>query len=112
MENWRKLLLELIKNIQVIVTAILQLPPDQVTVFFPADLVQEGLGEELVTEVCGLFDLPSRTNKVKKELIEAIVLTLGNFVNGHLTQCQKVECYIASTVTPEACSMLEIQRDG
>jgi hypothetical protein len=44
----------------------LGLTKDQVSVFFPRDAIQEGLGEEIIIFVDGLFEKPERTANVRK----------------------------------------------
>jgi hypothetical protein len=50
----------------------LGLTKEQVTVFFPTDLMQIRLGEEIVVEVVGLFEKPECTHEVRQELAELV----------------------------------------
>lgn len=49
----------------------LQITPGQVTVFFPADRVQKGLGEEIILQIEGLYERPERTPEVLNRLAAA-----------------------------------------
>ena len=74
------------KSLRAIVANVTELGliKDQVKVFFPPDLLQEGLGEEIIIEIKGLFDKPKeRTNEVRNRL------------------CEKVGC-VATAFFPEA----------
>jgi len=73
---------------------ILRIPGNDVSVFFPADLVQEGLGEELVCVVDGLFEKPERTPELREIMASAIKSTLVAFATEHLSQCCKVEVIV------------------
>ena len=95
--------------IQIIKTAVAQLPvlgipEDEVFVFFPPDLVREGLGEELIAEITGLFDKPERTSEVLKTLTDAIADQLQIFASTHLPQCGSTEAFIVSMLDPKALS--------
>ncbi|MFH1967990.1 MAG: hypothetical protein ABIJ84_01230 [bacterium] len=70
------------------------LSPEAVSVFFPADLVEVGLGEELVCLVQGLFENPKRTTEFRRHLAEAILVFLSYFARCHLSQCKKVEVFV------------------
>ena len=67
---------------------------NDVTVFFPTDLVQEGLGEEVMVFVRGLFDKPQRTAHVRCRLAEAIVDCCTGILAPVLMNLAKVECFI------------------
>lgn len=73
----------------------LLLDPSEVSVFFPADLVQEGLGEELICMVDGLFEKPERTMEIRNLLAGSINRVLVNFALERLPQCLKVEVIIS-----------------
>lgn len=47
-------------------TPELELTKDQVSVFFPRDMIQKGLGEEIIIFVDGFFEKPKRTAEVRK----------------------------------------------
>ena len=51
----------LMKSLKSQVAVMLGISSEQVTIFFPTDLLQEGLGEEIIITVEGLFSLPDRT---------------------------------------------------
>ena len=82
----------LIGQLQSVTGSALNLPQSEVTVFFPADLCQQGLGEELVCFIDGLFEKPDRTSEVRRRLAQAIWEALANFVVfNFLSKCGKVE---------------------
>jgi len=72
----------------------LTIDPEGVSVFFPSDLLQRGLGEELVCIVDGLFENPDRTNSVRQRLAEAIARALRAFAQDCLPKCEKVEAIL------------------
>ena len=76
----------------------------EVSVFYPVDLEQEGLGEELIAEISLLFVKPERTNEVLTNLREAVTTCLQGFAFSYLSQCSYVETAITSMVMPEDCS--------
>lgn len=89
-------LTQLIEYIQLTVSSIsaLMLSPNQVSVFLPPDLVKEGLGEELIVWVTGLFDLPERNQEVLDELAEKVLAKLMEFASIKLPQCQLIEVFV------------------
>ena len=50
----------------------LNLTKEQVSCFFPADLMNNGLGEEIIMFVEGLFEKPERTEEVRKVLSDKL----------------------------------------
>ncbi|MDD5547899.1 MAG: hypothetical protein PHN74_03365 [Candidatus Pacebacteria bacterium] len=50
----------------------LRLKKEDVIVFFPKDLVEEGLGEEIIIFVKGLYEKPERTDGVLKNLAKVL----------------------------------------
>jgi hypothetical protein len=61
---------------------------DAITVLFPSDRMEWGLGDEIVAEVA-IFNKPERTEEVRAKLAETIGMLLhGNFPNA------KIECFI------------------
>ncbi len=87
----RVLLDSLIGLIQRAAAKPLALQPGDVSVFFPTDLVQMGLGEELVCLVDGLFVKPERTTEVRQRVFDAVKDVLRGFAERHLSKCKKVE---------------------
>lgn len=95
-------LVGLIKRIQNAVAAlpVFEIPAEEVTVFFPCDRVDEGLGEELVCEIKGLY----RKNKMAPStfvLRETVGAQLQKFAENHLPQCREVEVLPTTTMEPE-----------
>ncbi len=88
-----------VSKLQVEVAASLELEPSEVSVFMPADLMQKGLGEELICIVQGLFERPERTNEVRWRMAAVIRECLYLFVHDHsfgtpLENCRKVEVIV------------------
>lgn len=78
------------EDLRVIVTSVkaLGVTKDQVSVFFPPDRLKEGLGEEIIVFLKGLFNLPERTKEVRKVLAKVVVATIrSNFPNTKLIEC-------------------------
>ncbi len=57
----------------------LKISTDNISVFFPPDLVSAGLGEEIVVMVEGLFDKPERTTEVRQDLANRLALLVYEF---------------------------------
>lgn len=68
-----------------------ELVAEQVSVFYPADQMSEGLGEELILMVDGFFALPKRTFKLRTEWTDALRDILVDFAKEHVRHCSKVE---------------------
>jgi len=62
------------------------------TVFFPADRMEYGLGEEVICFVRGLFTKPERTDEVRNCLAEAV----GKVLRKHFPTALLVECIVES----------------
>lgn len=77
----------------------LGLIPKQVSVYFPADLVDDMFGEELIVCVLGLFQAPKgkpvRDEPLCSRMNMAIGQELVNFVTEHIPKCQKIEVFLA-----------------
>ncbi len=67
---------------------------NQVSVFIPSDVVQQGLGEELICIVEGLFAKPERTKEVLDQLALKIRETLETFAGAHLPRCVSFEVFV------------------
>ncbi|MFH1433500.1 MAG: hypothetical protein ABIG32_01230, partial [Candidatus Uhrbacteria bacterium] len=74
--------------------AALGVTKEQVTVLFPMDLCQVGLGEELIAEFVGLFDKPERTHEVLGHLAQTVNQVLINFAAKNLEQCKFCETIV------------------
>jgi phenylpyruvate tautomerase PptA (4-oxalocrotonate tautomerase family) len=61
---------------------------NDVTVLFPSDRMEWGLGEEIIAEV-GIFNKPERTEEVRAKLAEKI----GQLLHGYFPSA-KIECFI------------------
>jgi len=86
---------KLIDWLQRAVGSSLMLAPSEVSVFFPVDIVQRGLGEELVCIIEGLFERSERTPNVRQALSEIIRDELRTFARKYLPQCVKIEVMIS-----------------
>lgn len=74
----------------VIGIAELELKLDEISVFCPRDLVQKGLGEEVIVFVEGLFDKPERTAVVRQNLAAAVV----GVMRSYFPFVSLVECFV------------------
>ena len=63
---------------------------EQVSIFFPQDLMAQGLGEEIIVFVDGLTEKPERTEQVKRKL----VLNLVDEAHQSFPKATLVECII------------------
>lgn len=63
---------------------------DQVSVFFPPDRLKNGLGEEIIIFVKGLFQRPERTEKVRQNLAKIVAKTVKSF----FPKTNTVECFV------------------
>jgi hypothetical protein len=73
-----------------------KLTAQQVTVFYPADCLDEGLGEEVIVFVEGLFKKPERTREVRQQWADSLRDLIILFAKHHLPQCQLVEVLVRS----------------
>ena len=65
----------------------LKLTEEQVSAFFPADLLQEGLGEEIIFFVFGLLAKPERTSEVRNNLAQKLAATAKVYFPEAMTEC-------------------------
>jgi len=61
---------------------------DAITVLFPSDRMEWGLGDEIVAEVA-IFNKPERTDEVRARLAK----TIGTLLHGNFPSA-KIECFI------------------
>ncbi len=78
----------------------LELEASQVSVFFPRDLVQLGLGEEVIVSIQGLFEKPGRTPEIRQHLALSVASVIENFAWKYLPQCKLVEVSV-NTFNPQ-----------
>jgi len=98
-------------NLQTSVSNIkaLGLDPSEVSVFLPPDLVQLGLGEELICIVKGLFQKPERTTYVRQLLAVSVRDCLIEFARNCVPNCRKVEAIIDRfNQDTDGCTMCNI----
>lgn len=69
----------------------LGLRANSVTCLFPPDMMRYGLGEEIIIEVTGLFEMPQRTKAVRQALAEALGKTVES-----MFPVARIECFIVS----------------
>lgn len=90
---------------------VLGIKGSEVSVFYPTDLQQKGLGEELIARIDGLFIKPERTPEVLAGLRAAVQDCLLTFACQSVPQCTYVETFIASMVKPEDCSVNRLRTE-
>lgn len=97
-EAHRRVLLELCSALQQRCASLpqLKIKPNQVTVFFPTDQLQAGLGEEIIVEVSGLFEQPERDEIVRQALARLIAETIETKLSWRLPQLAMIEVFIQS----------------
>ena len=74
----------------------LHLTPEQISVFFPPDLLPEVRGHELIVCVEGLFAKLERTTPVVNKLSGEIMHVIGKYAVKYLESCQLVEVFVQS----------------
>ncbi|MFH1711619.1 MAG: hypothetical protein ABH846_00075 [Patescibacteria group bacterium] len=86
------LLVHLIETLQLDVASfdILGITKNQVSIFFPTDLVKRGLGEELIVRLL-LTKKDDRSPAVRRELAQLICDRLKSFVRLNVPQCELIE---------------------
>jgi len=106
-------LVNLTKRIQAAVekVPILGIRADAVSVFYQPDLQKEGLGEELIARIDGLFIKPERTAEVIAELRAAIQDCMLTYACKSVPQCTYVETFVASMVKPEDCTVNRLRTE-
>lgn len=75
----------------------LNIPTSQIFTFFPADLISEGLGEELIASVDGVDNLLPKTSGdiiVIDKLVKTITAILSEYAKNNLPQCNFVKTFI------------------
>lgn len=87
----KDVLLPLCEELQKTVAEVkeLDLTAEQVTVFFPPDRLLDGLGEEIIIFINGLFVNSERTDEVRNILAQKV----GKKVREHYPE-SLVECFI------------------
>lgn len=88
---------------------ILDIPGEEVFVFYQPDLQQRGLGEELIAKIEGLYQKPERTSEVLRNLQVAICDCLKRFARAELPQCTSVEAFINTMIPPEHCTIIDLE---
>ncbi len=83
--------------------ADLRIKREQVSIFFPQNLMTKGLGEEIIVFIDGLTEKPERTEKVKRRL----VLDLVDEVHQTFPKAALVECIIRPYVMSGFYSSVE-----
>lgn len=65
-----------------------------VSVFFPMDRMNTGLGEEIICFVEGMFVKPERTTEVRQQLAVTVRNHLVSMARDGLPQCQRIEVFV------------------
>lgn len=68
-----------------------ELTTSQVSVFYPADVLQEDLGEELIMMIDGFFTKPNRTSALRDQWAKVLCHQLRVFAQESIPHCKKVE---------------------
>lgn len=102
-ETYQCVLGELCDSIRFGVASLpdLALTANDVTVFFPTDRLQIGLGEEIIVEVTGLYEKPGRDEIVRRSLAELLARVVAGRLGWRLPQLKMVEVLI-STFNPQS----------
>lgn len=61
-----------------------------ITCLFVPDMMQYGLGTEIIVEVTGLFEKPERTDEVRQRLAAA----LGDVIRDYFPNADLAECFV------------------
>lgn len=61
-----------------------------ITCLFPTDMMEYGLGTEIIVEVTGLYEKPDRTDEVRQRLAERI----GQAVQEQFPDTKLIECFV------------------
>lgn len=80
---------------------VLGLLPKHVSAFAPRDLLQEGLGTEIIAHIDDLLERPGRTVGVKNAVAGIVKRVLQNFAREHLPQCALIEVSTQSLDTQQ-----------
>lgn len=74
----------------------LQLPPEEIFVFFPVDRMDQGLGEELVCSIGGfaLIEEAAKPSALRKSLADAVWTQLAEFAKKNIPQCELIEIVV------------------
>ena len=83
-------------------------PRNDVSISFPADLLEEGLGEEIIANVCGLFDLPGRDDAMMYALNCVITGEITTMAKAKISQCKSVESFVTPKINPRHCFRIEV----
>ena len=87
----------------------LKITDRSVSVFFPTDLCQEGLGEELICFVQGLCAKPERTQRVKRTLASEIACVLNQWIRSRIKHCKMIEVWVSDfDLHRDACVILPV----
>jgi hypothetical protein len=82
----------------------MEITPELVTTFAPGDLLDEGLGNEIIVTALGLFGppkRPKRTDQVLDRFAKAVRDCAVEFAQAHVPQCEMVEVFDAKN--PNGC---------
>lgn len=74
----------------------LHIVPEQVSVFFPADLLEDGLGEEIIVEVIGLFLKPERTPEIRQQIAVIVANRIKTVLGPYTKNLKMIEVLVYS----------------
>ncbi len=87
-EDFSKNKLEkLCKNLCGVLEGELRLNTGNVSAFFSSDLMQKGLGEEIIIFVKGFFEKPGRTHAVRQRIANSLVEKVRHHFHNSLIEC-------------------------
>ena len=92
--RWQERLNLLIEDVQVAIASIKELgvTKDEISIFFPLDIVAKGLGKELICFVHPLKKA-ERTPEILKKMTDAVRDRLVDFVEKNLPRCELIEVF-------------------
>lgn len=79
----------------------MEISPDLVTAFAPGDLLDKGLGNEVIVTILGLFSRTKRTAEVLEWFAQAIRDCVVEFAQANVDNCCMVEVF--DVKNPDAC---------
>lgn len=83
------------------VSTVLGISSRQVSVFYPANRMQQGLGERIVCFVEGLLSLPGRTVTVRRRLANSLEGVLDKFAQANIPTYHLVKVFVRQLNTQE-----------
>lgn len=69
----------------------MKITPDLVTVYVPGDLIDKGLGDEIIVFIEGLFMREERTPEARQGLANAVRDCVVEWAQEHVLNCKTIE---------------------